>query len=143
MVLHKSNTVRNSGVLSVLGASGGFNYRVFSINIPKECDEIRFQLFNNSQKNTFAYSFDDAFNIEEVTPTTVQSSLSLWQLPFVNGENSFLLSDNDFGYSQQIIIRKPSDFGETIYFMATNIGSSGGTWGVQWQIIGGCNPNGY
>ena len=62
MVLHKSNTVRNSGGLPVLGASGGFNYRVFSINIPQECDEIRFQVLNNSQKNTFAYSFDDAFS---------------------------------------------------------------------------------
>lgn len=141
--MHKTNTVRNSGVLSVLGASGGFNYRVFSINIPQECDEIRFQLYNSSGKNRFVYSFDDAFNVEEATPTNVQSSLSLWSLPFVNMNGEFLLYDTAYGYSEQIIIRNPSDFGETIYFMSSNVGTTDGTWGVQWQIIGGCNPNGY
>ncbi len=143
MVIHKSNTVRNSGALSVLGATGGFNYRVFSINIPQECDEIRFQLYNSAGKNTFVYSFDDAFNIEEVAPTNVQSSLSLWSLPFMNMNGEFLLYDNTYGYSEQIIIRNPSDFGETIYFMSKSVGVTSGTWGVQWQIIGGCNPNGY
>jgi len=136
------NTVRNSP--NLVASLTGNNSVVYSIRIPQECDEIRFQLYNNREKNSFCYSFDDKFSVDEVNTFDATQSLSIYRLPFLNAETQFLMMDSQsLGYSQEIIIRNPSDFGETIYFFCNAVGVPQGIWGVQWQIIGGCNPNGY
>ncbi len=136
------NTVRNSPLLQArLNANKSV---VYSIRIPQECDEIRFQLFNQREKNSFCYSFDDKFGVPEINTFDATQSLSIYRLPFLNSEVQFLMTDSQsLGYSQEVIIRNPSDFGETIYFFSHVVGDGNGLWGVQWQIIGGCNPNGY
>jgi len=143
MVQHKSNTVKSTGdLVSVLGASGGFNYRVISIVIPQQCDEIRFRVFSNAQKNDFCYSFSDRFNLPEIVPATLPKN-DIYFLPMIDSNGFFRQLSQGIGFSEEIIIRQPSDFGETIYFSPVNVGDTDGEWGVQWQIIGGCKANGY
>ena len=85
------------------------------------------------------------FNVPSINGTLASNSLSVYNLNFVNGDATFLRAiwGGELGFSQEIVIRNPSDFGEAIYFVGSEIGSDEETFIVQWQIIGGCNPNGY
>lgn len=143
MAKGKANRVRNSGELDAVTTSG--DYAVYSIVIPQEADEIRFQVISNSSKNAFSYSFDDMFNVPSVTEAIAKNSLSIYKLYFTDANGGFLKSamGGSIGFSQEIVIRNPSDFGQAIYFVGYEIGTDSSKWTVQWQVIGGCNTNGY
>lgn len=141
MVVHKSNKVSSSGIISV---GNNTATRIISIDVPQQCDEIRFQYFGNTSKNVPIYSFDEYYNVNDYNSSTMGFALlNRWVLPLVDGNGVALLSESSFLYSQEIVIRNPSSFGKTIYFSHREIGDNSGVFGVQWQIIGGCNPNGY
>ena len=140
MVQYKSNSTKNIGIHSV--GTNGF-YNIMSIDIPQECDEIRFQYFGNATKNIPMYSFADRYNVATWAGDNNRINLDYWAIPIVDGNGAPLLSDNIFNYAQEVIIRNPTSFGKTIYFSHWQVGDLSGVWGVQYQIIGGCNPNGY
>mgnify|MGYP003626913834 CR=1 FL=1 len=141
MVQYKSNSTKNIGIQSVGTAPSTVN--IMSIDIPQECDEIRFQYFTNTTKNLPLYSFANRYNVPTWAGDGNRLNLDYWAIPMVDGAGSSLLSDSVFNYSQEVIIRNPTSFGKTIYFSHWLVGDFTGVWGVQYQIIGGCNPNGY
>jgi|SaaInlStandDraft_1057018.scaffolds.fasta_scaffold32199_3 hypothetical protein len=136
MVQYKINETKNIGIRSA--GTGGSTHNIASIDLPEQCDEIRFQYYSNTTKNVPFYSFSDRYNVASFTGDTNRQNLDYWIMPADN-----TLTDGIFTYSQQYIIRNPTSFGKTIYFSHNEIGVNGAPFGVQYQIIGGCNTNGY
>lgn len=138
---NKSNTTNSTGILTV---GNGTSTRIISIDIPEQCDEIRFQVALNATKNVPCYSFDDFFNRDRYnSDNNGYTFLNKWTLPCTDGSGNAFLSDGTWTYSQEIVIRNPSSFGKSIYFTHREIGDASGSFFVQWQIIGGCATNGY
>ncbi len=140
MVQYKSNSTKNVGIRPV--GTGGVSHTIVSIDIPEQCDEIRFQYFGNTSKNVPFYSFADRYNVATFTGDSSRVNLDYWTIPYTDSSGNLPRFDGSFGYGEIVVIRNPTSFGKTIYFSHLQIGDNTGVFGVQYQIIGGCN-NGY
>tara|TARA_R110002012_G_scaffold318895_2_gene538061 strand:+ start:7895 stop:8341 length:447 start_codon:yes stop_codon:yes gene_type:complete len=148
MVQYKSNVAKNTGELNTVFTGGNVGTatatKIKSIDIPEQCDEFRFRFMLSSTKNIPMYSFNDRFNRSEWNSQAYgQTDLSHIRVPMTDGNSMPTRYDGTFAYSEWIIVREPSAFGSAIFFSLAELGASDGFFGVQYQIIGGCNPNGY